>query len=229
MKSEQADKILELVKRNYQEIAASFNISRKKEIWPKIRDFTAVVKDGDSVLDAGCGNGRLIEALKNKKIKYLGLDNSPELIAIAKKNYPTNEFRLAEILNMDNVPEKNFDYIFCLAVWQHIPSRELRLKFLNSLATKLKSSGQLIISVWDLSCNPKYRRMIRYNYLKKMIGRYRLSGRDLIFPWKNSTGLALSDRYYHAFTIREIKKLSVAANLKIKEIQSDTHNIWVRY
>lgn len=229
MKPEQAEKLLNLVKRNYQEIAASFDATRKKEIWPKIREFADAVKDGDCVLDAGCGNGRLLEALKDKKIKYLGLDNSAELIKAARQNYPLHEFREADILDLKNVLEKDFDHIFCLAVWQHIPSQELRVKFLKNLAAKIKPSGRIIISAWNLGRLPKYRKMILKNYWRKFTGRHKLEARDLIFPWKDSSGQSVSERYYHAFTLKEIKCLSAIAGLKIIEINQDRHNIWVRY
>lgn len=229
MKSEQAEKILNLVKRNYREIAGDFDATRKKEIWPRIRELADAVLDGDCVLDAGCGNGRLLEALKNKKIKYLGLDSSAELIKAARRNYPLHEFREADILDLKNVPEKDFDHIFCLAVWQHIPSQELRVKFLKNLATKLKPSGRLIISVWNLGRLPKYRKMILKNYWRKFTRQHKLEARDLIFPWKDSSGQAVSERYYHAFTLSEIKRLSAIAGLEIVEINQDRHNIWVRY
>jgi len=229
MKPELAEKILKLVKRNYQAIAADFDATRKKEIWPVIREFAAGVKDGASVLDAGCGNGRLLEALKNKPIRYLGLDNSSELIKTARQNYPANEFREADILDLTDVSAKDFDYIFCLAVWQHIPGEELRVKFLKNLAAKLKPSGRLILSVWNLRRLPKYRKMIRKNYWRKFIGRNPLGVNDLIFPWKDSSGRIVSERYYHAFTSREIKRLSASAGLKIKEIRRDRHNFWISY
>lgn len=229
MKQGQADKILNLVKRNYNEIAASFDATRKKEIWPQIREFAAAVMDGDKVLDAGCGNGRLLEAFKDKKIRYLGIDNSAELIKMAKNNYPEREFREADILNLNNVPEKDFDHIFCLAVLQHIPTDELRISFLKNLAAKLKPSGRLIVSVWNMGRIPKYRNMILKNHLLRIIGLYRLEARDLIFPWKDSSGQAVSNRYYHAFTVEEIKDLSREAGLKLKEIREDGHNIWAMF
>jgi 2-polyprenyl-3-methyl-5-hydroxy-6-metoxy-1,4-benzoquinol methylase len=229
MTKEQADAILNLVKRNYNEIAAAFDATRKKEIWPAIREFAAGIKDGDKVLDAGCGNGRLLEALKDKKITYLGIDNSAELIKAAKINFPGREFREADILDLNNVSENNFDHIFCLAVLQHIPDRELRVKFLQNLAVRLKPAGSLVVSVWNLWQIPKYRRMIRRNYWRRLFGGYKLEARDLIFPWKDSAGKIISDRYYHAFTARELQCLGAAAGLKILEIRPDQYNIWVRF
>lgn len=227
MKPDQVENILRLVKRNYNEIAAGFNATRKKEIWPQIREFASKVKDNERVLDAGCGNGRLLEALKDKQIYYLGIDNSSELIKMAKKNYPRHEFREADILNLEDISENNFDHIFCLAVLPHIPTSELRIVFLKNLAAKLKPSGRIIISVWNLGRVPKYRRMIFKNCLLKLFGAYRPEVRDLIFPWKDSSGQAVSDRYYHAFTRRELRKLSLSAGLRIEDEQEDGHNFWI--
>lgn len=229
MNKAQAENILNLVKRNYNEIAASFDATRKKEIWPIMREFAAAVKDGDRVLDAGCGNGRLLEALKDKKISYLGIDNSSELIKTARANYPQYEFREADILDLRNMPEQEFDHIFCLAVLQHIPTVELRIRFLKNLVSRLKPAGRLISSTWNLGNMPKYRNLILKNRLLKLVGLYPYEARDLIFSWKDYSGQAISNRYYHAFTVREIKELSRAAGLKLKEIREDQYNIWARF
>ncbi|MFH1192254.1 MAG: class I SAM-dependent methyltransferase [bacterium] len=40
------------------------------------------VKNGMKILDIGCGNGRLLQALENRGIEYVGVDNSRNLISI---------------------------------------------------------------------------------------------------------------------------------------------------
>lgn len=225
MDKEQANAILDLVKRNYNEIAASFDATRKKEIWPMIRKFAAEVKDGDRILDAGCGNGRLLRALPDK-INYIGIDNSVKLIKAAKANFPGRDFREADILDLNNVPENNFDHIFCLAVLQHIPGQELRVKFLKNLGAKLAPAGRMIVSSWNLRRQPKYRRMILKNYLLKLSGR-RLPAADLIFPWHDVSGNPASERYYHAFRLRELRRLSRKAGLSVRCACADKHNIWL--
>jgi cyclopropane fatty-acyl-phospholipid synthase-like methyltransferase len=42
---------------------------------------------GQKVLDLGCGNGRLFKILKNKNVKYVGVDNSEKLLLEAQKQY----------------------------------------------------------------------------------------------------------------------------------------------
>jgi ubiquinone/menaquinone biosynthesis C-methylase UbiE len=46
------------------------------------------IESNQKVLDLGCGNGRLFKILKNKNIKYIGVDNSEMLLLEAQKQYP---------------------------------------------------------------------------------------------------------------------------------------------
>jgi SAM-dependent methyltransferase len=52
----------------------------------------------DSVLDAGCGYGRLIDLLPDSwSGRYLGVDLSPDFTALARGRYPVREFRCADL------------------------------------------------------------------------------------------------------------------------------------
>lgn len=230
MTKEQAQKLLALVRRNYQEIAADFDATRRKEIWPEARRLAEEVKDGDSVLDAGCGNGRLLEAWPNKEINYLGFDSSSSLVELAKKNYPSRCFMVGDILAMDSLTrldKEKFDHIFCLAVLPHIPGRELRQEVLRKLATRLKPGGRLIISAWNLWTKRKFRSLIFKSYWSKILGKSGLDFNDLIFPWRSASGEKTSQRYYHAFTKSELRNLSLAAGLRVTELKKDEHNYWI--
>ncbi len=227
MGKKKEQELLDLVKRNYQEIATDFDTTRKKEIWPEIRKFTAEIEENSQVLDLGCGNGRLLEALKEKKIKYLGLDNSTELIRLAKINYPENSFLVGDILDLGSLQNNYYDYIFCLATLQHIPGKNLRLKALREMESKLKTGGKLILSNWNLWSQKKYRSQLLKNYWLKIFGRSQLGYNDLIFPWKSANGKIVSERYYHAFTKKEFKKLIKLTNFKTQESWRDKHNFWL--
>ncbi len=231
MEDKQEQQLLEIVRRNYQEIAAEFDLTRKKEIWPEIRGFASEVKDSDSVLDIACGNGRLLEALKEKNINYLGVDNSSKLIEIAQKNYPNREFMVGDMLDIKSIENNKYDFIFCLAALQHIPGKDLRIKALREMATKLSSNGKLIISNWNLWQHKKYRPQLFKNYFLKLIGKNKLDFNDLVFPSKfhlaRREERELSDRYYHAYTKKELKKLARLANLKIVVLKKDKYNLWL--
>ena len=131
MKKDRVDKLLNLVESSYNEVASEFSQSRKKELWPKLRKLSEEVESGSHVLDLACGNGRLLEAFENKKINYLGVDSSEELIEIAKRDYPEYKFQVDNML--DFKLDSKFDYIFCIAALQHIPSKKLRLQVLANM------------------------------------------------------------------------------------------------
>ena len=231
MKKETADDLLNLVKRNYEEIAADFDVTRRKALWPEIKDLAAAVYPGARVLDAGCGNGRLLDAFKNKKIEYLGVDNSAKLIKAARHNYPGHKFLVGDILKLDAIPDDNFDYIFCLAVLQHIPSEKLRRQALEEMRNKLNPNGKIIISAWNLWSpvwgKKKYSHLIFKNWFLKLGRQNRLDFGDIIFPWKNSLGQETSSRYYHAFIKREFKKLARKIGLELIQLKKDKFNYWV--
>ena len=41
---------------------------------------------------------------------------------------------------------------------------------------------------------------------------------DILFPWKNSQGMSISERYYHGFTKYQLKKIAHKAGLKIEKL-----------
>jgi len=227
MKRERALEILGLVKKNYQEIAADFSVTRQKELWPEIQKLANQVFDGARVLDAGCGNGRLLKAFQGRSLEYWGLDNSQALLNFAKKDYPNSRFIQGDVLELNKWSELNFDYIFCLAVLQHIPSQELRGEAYRQLADKLAPGGRLIISVWNLWSRPLYRHLLFKARWLKILGRSNVDSRDLIFPWKNSQGQIISQRYYHAFTRCELKRLAKISGLEVEKLYKDNYNYWL--
>jgi tRNA (uracil-5-)-methyltransferase TRM9 len=227
MKPELQEKLLKIVKNNYQEIASQFDVTRKKHLWPELEVLFDNLKENESVLDVGCGNGRLLEALKNKKIKYLGVDNSEALIKLAQKNYPENIFKVVDVLNLEKEIKEKFSLVVSIAVLHHLPSRELRLKSLEQLRLVSTSGGKIIFSVWNLWPNKKFRKYLLKNIWQKITFKTKLDFGDLLFPWKNSHGEEVSERYYHAFTKRELTKDLQLAGFKKFSIKKDKYNYWV--
>ncbi|MFA4834369.1 MAG: class I SAM-dependent methyltransferase [Patescibacteria group bacterium] len=222
--------LLGLVKSSYEEIADQFNETRKKYLWPELIELTKIIKAGDKILDVGCGNGRLLEAFKGKKIDYLGVDASENLIAHAKSLRPKNKFLVGDILDLGKIPEMNFDYVFSIALFHHLPGNDLRIAALRQLKNKVGENGKIIIVVWNLWSQPKFRKLILKFALLKLIKKNLPAGRmdfgDILFDWKNPGGEAMSRRYYHAFTKWGLKKIIKKAGLKIEKIYKDKFNYY---
>jgi 2-polyprenyl-3-methyl-5-hydroxy-6-metoxy-1,4-benzoquinol methylase len=146
--------IITSVKNTYDEIGKEFSASRQY-IWPDLKPFLDKVKPKSSILDIGCGNGRLLLGLP-QNIKYTGLDISQALLNAAKKAHPHHQFIQTDITSEDiwnKLPQ--FDYIFCIAVLHHLPTQKDQLFLLKQIKKHLKPQGKVLITSWNL-WQPKY-------------------------------------------------------------------------
>lgn len=184
-------------------------------MWEELIPLAKYVQAGEKILDLGCGNGRLFAMLKEKNIEYLGVDSSDKMINIAREKHgPAGaKFLTVEALELP-FPESYFQKIFSVAVLHHIPSEEFRLKFLSEIKRVLKPRGLLILTVWNLRKN--YWLLFKYTILK-FIGKSKLDSGDVLWPWKNSEGKTVIERYIHCFARRELEKLAEKAGFKIEE------------
>ncbi|MCK5510000.1 methyltransferase domain-containing protein [Candidatus Parcubacteria bacterium] len=218
--------ILDIVKKNYSEIAKHYSETRKKWLWPELINLTKNISANSRVFDVGCGSGKLLKVLQEKKIYYLGIDPCAELLKKAKEQFPDFKFSKGDILNLGEINELNFDYIFCIAVLQHIPGKDLQIKALKQLKNKLSKDGKIILSVWNLWSQEKYCKLIWKFQLLKLINKNKMDFGDILFDWKNPQGENISKRYYHAFRLFELKKIIKKSGLKIEKIYKDEYNIY---
>lgn len=197
----------EKTKNDYNLIAEDFSRTRWN-IWAEFNIFKEYVNNGDKILDAGCGNGRLLELFKDKVINYKGVDVSEKLVGLARKKYPNNNFIIADNLNLP-FPDDNFDKVFSIAVLHTIPSDELRKKAVSELKRVLKPKGLLFITVWDMWRKDTFPLLVKYFFLK-LTGKSKLDFRDAFISWSGR-----AERYYHFFTKKELQSLVEAAGLSV--------------
>ncbi|MFH1412558.1 MAG: class I SAM-dependent methyltransferase [bacterium] len=220
------NEIIKIVQRNFEAIAKSSAKAEEKQIPALVAKLAEEVKP-DYVLDIGCGSGQLFELFKDK-IKYLGIDNCAELLKIAKDKYKNNpnqpEFIINDILNLTKIPQINFDHIFCISMLHYLPDRQLRVQALKQLKNKIKQDGQIIISVRNLWSQPRYRKLIFKFWILKLLKKNRMDFGDILFDWKDPKVHIYTQRYYHAFTIKQLRQLADLAGLKIKLLNKDQYN-----
>ncbi|WP_062981660.1 class I SAM-dependent methyltransferase [Nocardia anaemiae] len=63
--------------------------------------FAELVRDGGRVADLGCGEGRLTAHLSGLGLDIFGIDLSPELLALARAQYPTIDFAEGSLEHLD--------------------------------------------------------------------------------------------------------------------------------
>lgn len=93
-----------------------------------------------TLLDFGCGSGRLAKYLleKNRKIKIIGVDKSPEMLQVAKNYVLSDRFETMQLNDFLKCNLK-FDFGYCVYVLQHIPAIELRdiIRVIHNVCAKI--------------------------------------------------------------------------------------------
>ncbi|MFA6437305.1 MAG: class I SAM-dependent methyltransferase [Candidatus Paceibacterota bacterium] len=218
MNIETAKNILNDNKNTWNNIAEKFELTRHR-VWD-LEPLADYAKSGMKTLDLGCGNGRLYEILKNKEIEYTGVDISENLINIARAKYPKIEFLVGDGIELP-FRDYSFDIVYSVAVFHHLPSKTLRVQFLKEVKRVLKKDGKIILIVWNL-WQRKYFKLLVKSSLLKVLHKSKLDWGDLYIPWQNQY-----QRYHHAFTKKELKKLFIKAGLSIEKSKSQKRNILI--
>lgn len=212
MHTKTATRVRTQVKEVYDIISSEFDHSRQR-VWSDLDFFREYLPEKARVLDVGCGNGRLLKFFKdNEIVSYLGIDNSKELLACAKKQHRGKKILFKEGDAIDlNAKQGNYDAVFSIAVLHHIPSRELQLKALAGISTALAPGGLLYISVWNLW---RFKSLPYFGkaFLKWIFSRGDFSWKDLMIPWGKKLPKM---RFAHAFSLKELLYLLQDAGFEI--------------
>ena len=229
MYQNQANKILSELESGYDQMAQKFSETRKF-FWRDLEFVADYIKNGDKILDFGCGNGRILEILENKNISYIGADISGKLIKLAKDKYQGENIKFQKIsgqaslshtkfsklmlseqeCDKGNLSEKNLvrdkpfpDEYFDVVISIavfHHFPPEYAQKMAGELYRVAKTGGKIILTVWNLE-QEKYRK-----YLSK-------NGEGYI-PFKNNSG-EIFNRYHHLYTKKSLEEMFFKAGFKI--------------
>jgi len=98
---------------------------------------------GKTALDVGCGAGLLTEPLARLGAKTMGVDATPEVIAVAREHAERSgleiEYRVGDVQEV----EGQFDLITCMEVIEHVADPAM---FVKAVAKRLAANGLLIMS-----------------------------------------------------------------------------------
>lgn len=94
---------------------------------------------GESILDLGCGTGHLTQQIAETGASVLGIDQSPEMIAQARQNYPKLAFQLASATTFRS--ERLFDAVFSNATLHWVLEAEAAIR---TIRLALKPGGRFV-------------------------------------------------------------------------------------
>lgn len=214
--------------RFYASHAASFS-RRRERPWPGWKRVLAVGDPGPeqplAVLDAGCGNGRFATFLLAQRpgpVDYLGLDDSSELLAEARRQLPTKRFLELDVLRDDLervLGGRRFDLVALFGVLHHVPGFERRRALLERLGERLEPGGVLAATCWRFADAARLaRKIVPWESYHPPAGERldlgELEPGDLLLDWE---GDGSCPRYCHLATDEEIEALVAAVPLRCRE------------
>jgi len=172
--------------------------SLRKRPWMDVVEWARNIKE-KVVLDLGSGTGRHSKPLAQENL-VIALDFSKKMLDM--NQYA--DYKIQGDISSIPLKDETVDVVLAIASIHHL-KKGSRKKVLNEINKVLKPGGEGIVSVW-------YRHQERFKNIPT-------SG-DVIIPWKFE-GKSYP-RYYHLFTLPELKKLIEDSNLKLESIHLDT-------
>lgn len=114
-----------------------------------------------SVLDVGCGSGRLFRLYEQKHVgDIVGVDISEKALALARRRHPDVQTVLAPVEELP-IEDRRFDLAVCNRVLQHVPPMNMR-----GVCARLARTAR-IVYVNELSGSdgePENYYMVRHDY-----------------------------------------------------------------
>lgn len=184
-------------------------------IRPEVQAWAQDLEAGQQLLEVGCASGINASYVQVRDANYFGVDISPGMIDLARQYFPEQsgaKFQVADVCNLP-FPDASFDAIWSVATLHHVPGRAKREQAIKEMARVLKVGGKLYLFDWNLYA---WKWLKRYHHFGLLFGLHPkgYDPRDVLIPWKEGTDKPLY-RYYHAFTLRELRGLIKGAGLKV--------------
>ena len=215
MRTSIAHRLLRLNHKFYNAFAADFAASRSR-LQPGIMRALAALQPYHSLLDVGCGDGRVLEAGRRSApgIRYVGVDFSRQLLRRAPTS-PRCDFIHADLASSGWVAglSGRFEAAVCFSLLHHIPGPRRQLRLLREINAVLQPGGRCALSVWQFLQLPRLRRKIM-PWEQAGLTRAAVDPGDYLLDWRRG-GHGL--RYVHHFAADELTALCTRAGFHVDE------------
>lgn len=102
------------------------------------------VRPGDSVVDIGCGVGRLTRPLASRASEVWGVDVSEEMLGLARRynaSLQNVHWVLSDGESLTGIADASVDGIVSLVVFQHIPDPQVVMGYVREMGRVLRPGG----------------------------------------------------------------------------------------
>lgn len=146
----------------------------------------------DSVLDFGCGCGRVTRYFRDFDGDVAGSDLNEDAIAWCRPNLPFARFELNGLAPPLVFDDESFDLVYALSVFTHLTA-ELQLAWRDELRRVLRPGGRLLFTTHGRSYEPRL----------DAGERARFERGELVVRWGEVVGSNLCSAYHPERYLRE--------------------------
>ena len=113
-------------------------------VWQFGRDLLAMLapKPNERILDVGCGTGQLTAEIAQAGPEVIGVDQSREMIAAARANYPELHFEVADVATTEY--DSEFDAVFSNAALHWVRNQQSAIA---AIARALQPGGRFVFEM----------------------------------------------------------------------------------
>jgi SAM-dependent methyltransferase len=123
---------------------AVFRASGERDVRLVLEGVSEILAGHQSVLEIGCGTGRLLERLTSHFHDVFGVDVSGEMVRRGRERLAhLPQVRFVEIDGLGKLPfaDESFDFCFSYITFHHIPIKSVVRSFINETHRVLKVAG----------------------------------------------------------------------------------------
>ncbi|TQS31218.1 class I SAM-dependent methyltransferase [Microbispora sp. KK1-11] len=126
--------------------------------------------EGLTALDMACGDGVYSRALAERGAKVIGIDQSAEMIRIAKGIEDEQNlgirYQVQDAAELESIGQ--FDLVTAIYLLQYAPTREALESMCRALRANLKEGGRLVTLVFNPHMDPARADMAKYGMTVKL-------------------------------------------------------------
>lgn len=224
MNDETAQRLNAINRAFYASVADEFDTTRGAP-WPGWKRLLPLLRPPLTVLDVGCGNGRLGAFLAKHfgaDVYYHGIDSNPALLQHARETLrdANATFAVRDIVEDSSIqpPDANtYDVVALFGVLHHVPGAARRLALIRQLAGYVAPRGLLTFTCW---------RFIEYERFRERIvpmpADLDAEPNDYLLDWRRGTNAL---RYCHYVDDAELAQLAAASGLEpLLQYRADGHS-----
>ncbi len=151
-----------------------------------LREAGMRIGDFGSILDFGCGSGRVVRRWSALgKAEVFACDSNPDAVAWGAANLPFARFSLNRIDPPTDFPANRFDFVYALSVFTHLPAT-LQAPWLEELHRILRPGGHLLLTTAGAT----------FRHLLPPDDRMRFDRGELIVHFPRSAGSKMCAAYH---------------------------------